>query len=156
MAIILFLYLLALVCWIGAMVFFGFFTAPVIFRVLPIAEAGKVVARLFPRYYALGYVAGGIGLVLALYFTAARSGRAWWVGAAVALTLSLGSTIYAGSVLRPRIDAIRAVSEQSNPDPSRRAEFDRLHRLSVTLNGCVLVLNLAALFSSAAALSSRG
>jgi hypothetical protein len=61
--------------------------------------------------------------------------------------------VYAGAVVRPQVDAIRSVTTQPNPDPARRAEFDRLHHLSVMLNGAVMLLNLAALLSSAVALT---
>ena len=32
--------------------------------------------------------------------------------------IALGCTFYAGIVVRPRVDAIRSVSEQENPDPA--------------------------------------
>jgi hypothetical protein len=155
MTLTLFIYLLSLVCWLGGMVFFSILTAPVIFRVLTRAEAGKVVSGIFPRYYLLGYIAGTVALVLALYFCVQRSGRLWWIFSAAALAVALGLTLYAGAVLRPRIDAIQIVAEEPNPDAARKAEFDRLHRLSVSLNGGVMVLNLLALLSTAAALSQR-
>jgi len=155
MMITLFIYLLSLVCWLGGMVFFSIFSAPVIFRVLSRADAGKVVSGIFPRYYLLGYIAGAVALVLALYFCVLRSERLWWILSAAALALALGLTVYAGAVLRPRIDAIHMVTEEQNPDTARKAEFDRLHRLSVSLNGGVMVLNLLALLSTAAALSQQ-
>jgi hypothetical protein len=155
MTLPLFIYLLALVCWLGGMVFFSIFTAPVIFSVLARADAGRVVSSIFPRYYLLGYIAGSIALILALYFSALRSGRIWWILSAAALALALGLTVYAGAAVRPRIDAIHIVGEGQNPDPARRFEFDHLHRLSVSLNGGVMVLNLLALLSTAAALAQR-
>src|SRR5215472_16775310 len=84
MMITLFIYLLSLVCWLGGMVFFSIFSAPVIFRVLSRADAGKVVSGIFPRYYLLGYAAGAVALVLARYFCVLRSGRPWWILSAVA------------------------------------------------------------------------
>ena len=153
MAFILFIYLLAIVCWLGGMVFFALLTAPVVFTTLPITEAGKVMATLFPRYYLLGYIAGAVACLLAIYFTAARGPRLWWGFVAVALIVALGLTLYAGTIIRPQVDAIRTVNEQPNPDPARKAEFDRLHRLSVTLNGVVIVLNIVALLGTAAALT---
>jgi Domain of unknown function (DUF4149) len=155
MTLTLFIYLLALVCWLGGMIFFSIFSAPIIFRVLTRADAGKVVSGIFPRYYLLGYIAGAVALVLALYFCVLRTGRLWWILSAASLAIALGLTIYAGAVLRPRIDAIHIVAEEQNPDAARKAEFDRLHRLSVSLNGGVMVLNLLALLSSAAALSQQ-
>ncbi|HZO80295.1 MAG TPA: DUF4149 domain-containing protein [Candidatus Binataceae bacterium] len=151
----LFVYLLCLACWLGGMVFFSAIVAPVIFAQLSMPDAGKVVSALFPRYYLLGYIAGGLGLVLAVYLCVMRVPRLWWAMAAVALAIALGLTFYAGQVVRPQVDAIRTVAEEANPDPARRAEFDRLHRLSVILNGAMMVLNLAALFSSAVALTPR-
>lgn len=152
----LFFYLLCLMCWLGGMVFFSAIVAPVIFSQLPIADAGKVVSALFPRYYLLGYVAGGISLILACYISAIRAPRLWWALAALGLAIALGLTFYAGQVVRPKVDAIRSVAEETNPNPERRAEFDRLHRLSVIINGAVILLNLGVLLSSAAALTPRG
>ncbi|HYB91086.1 MAG TPA: DUF4149 domain-containing protein [Candidatus Binataceae bacterium] len=152
----LFVYLLSIACWLGAIVFFSFFTAPAIFQELPVAEAGKVIGAIFPRYYALGYAAGIVAVLLAAYFTAMREARGWWGGCALTLAVALGITLYAGGVLLPRVAQIRSVTEQQNPDAERKAEFDRLHHLSVVLNGMVLMLNLAALAETAGALTHRG
>jgi len=156
MTVALLIYLLAIVCWLGAVIFFSFFVAPVVFTRLPVAEAGKVVAGIFPRYYALGYVAGALATGIGAYFYSVRGAKLWWGAATVALALALLATLYAGLVVRPRVDAIRSVAEEPQPDPARKAEFDRLHRLSVMLNGAVMVLNLAALAGTAKALSDRG
>jgi len=46
------LYSLSLVGWIGAILFFSFCVAPIIFKVLEPEQAAKFVRALFPRYYA--------------------------------------------------------------------------------------------------------
>ena len=153
MVIATFLYLLCLGSWIGAIVFFSFFTAPIVFSRLPVAEAGKVVSGIFPLYYALGYGTGTTGLALTIYFARVGDRRSLWIVTAALLAVSLCLTVYAGVIVRPRTAAIRSVVEDPNPDPVRRAEFDQLHRLSVRLNGGVLLINLFALASSAAALT---
>jgi hypothetical protein len=154
--ILLFIYLLAMVCWLGAIIFFSFFTAPVVFTVLARPDAGKVVSVIFPRYYILGYIAGGLAFLIAIYLLAIGSGaRGWWLASVLTIGIALGCTFYAGIVVRPRVDAIRSVSEQENPDPATKAEFDNLHHLSVMLNGAVLLLDLIALFGTAAALAPR-
>jgi uncharacterized membrane protein len=153
MVITLFVYLLSIACWLGGMIFFTIITAPAIFNVLPTADAGKVVSVIFPRYYLLGYVAGIISAILAIYFTISHTQRVWWSLAAITLVVALALTFYAGAVVRPRIDAVRTVAEEQNPDPARKAKFDRLHSLSVTLNGGVMLLNVLALLSTAAALA---
>jgi uncharacterized membrane protein len=155
MMITLFVYLLALVCWLGGMIFFSALAAPGIFNTLPLADAGKVVAGIFPRYYILGYVAGIIGVILAGYFAISRTPRLWWGFATMALAIALALTLYAGAVIRPRVDQIRTVAEETNPDPARKQEFQRLHRLAVSINGVVMLLNALALLSTAAALSPR-
>jgi len=147
---------IALLCWLGGIIFFSFFTAPMVFTRLPIVEAGKVISAIFPRYYALGYIAGIISLALGIYFTSMRHSRIWWAAATLAIAIALAITLYAGMIIRPRVDSIRTVAEETTPDPARKAEFDHLHRLSVMLNGAVLLLNLAALAGTAGALVPRG
>ena len=156
MVITLFFYLLALVVWLGGMVFFTAIVAPVVVKLLPQVEAGRFVAGIFPRYYIMGYVAGAVSLVLALYFTVRGQPRLLWSLASLALAAGLALTIYAGGIVRPQIDSIRTVTEEQNPDPVKRAEFDRLHRLSVMLNGGVMLLNLAAILATATALTRNG
>jgi p-aminobenzoyl-glutamate transporter AbgT len=153
MTLALFVYLLAIVCWLGAIIFFSFFTAPVLFARLAVADAGNVVAGIFPRYYALGYVAGAVATALAAYFAMVRGARPWWSAAAVLLGLALLVTLYAGLVVRPKIDSIRTAARDPQAAPAGKAEFDRLHRLSVILNGTVLILNLGALAASARGLA---
>jgi len=97
-----------------------------------------------------------VSLVLALYFTVRGQPRLWWSLASLALAAGLALTIYAGGIVRPQIDSIRTVTEEQNPDPVKRAEFDRLHRLSVKLNGGVMLLNLAAILATATALTRNG
>ena len=120
MIIVLTIYLAALGCWLGGIVFFSFFTAPAVFTVLPRPEAGQLISTIFPRYYMLGYIVGTISLVLAIYFTAVRGPRIWWGGTTVALAIALGITFYAGTVILPRADALRTVNEDPNPDPSKK------------------------------------
>ena len=45
-----FIYLLSLVCWIGSIIFFSFFVAPVVFKNLEREIAGDLVGSIFPRY----------------------------------------------------------------------------------------------------------
>jgi uncharacterized membrane protein len=156
MVIALFVYLLAVVVWLGGMLFFTIITAPAVFEVLATVDAGKVVAAIFPRYYLIGYGAGTIGVILAIYFAVQHGPTLWWSLAGLALAIALALTLYAGAAVRPQINAIRAVATEANPDPARKAEFDRLHRLSVALNGGVMVLNLLALLSTATAVAPRG
>src|SRR5271163_3001561 len=101
MAITLFIYLLSIVLWLGGMVFFTIITAPAVFAVLATADAGKVVSTIFPRYYVMGYAAGTISVILAIYFALRHGPTLWWALAAFALAVALAMTLYAGAALRP-------------------------------------------------------
>ena len=48
------IFLMAMTAWLGAILFFSFGVAPIIFRVLEASQAAKFVRALFPRYYAWG------------------------------------------------------------------------------------------------------
>lgn len=131
-----FLELLAMTLWLGSIAFFSFFNAPVLFRVLGEKDAGQVVRALFPRYYLLGLVCGCL-----LCGVAAVRGVLWiWSGLATASVLLFALltllTLFARQWLTPRINAAR------DAGPARKAEFVSLHKISVRLNGVVLLLLL--------------
>ena len=44
-----YLLLLALVLWIGGIVFFSFIASPSVFKILPREQAGQVVGDIFPK-----------------------------------------------------------------------------------------------------------
>jgi hypothetical protein len=54
------LYLTALMVWVGEIVFFSFVVAPKVFRTFPAADAGRAVSAIFPTYYVIGYICGAI------------------------------------------------------------------------------------------------
>lgn len=126
--------LLAIVVWMGGIVFFSFVTAPVLARVLDAAGFARVVRTLFPRYYALGAACGVVLLAVAL-----TRGFLWvWNDPAVAAVLLFAVLtpvqIGARQWLTPAIDAAR------DAGAAGKAKFGRLHALSVRLNGLVLLL----------------
>ena len=57
-----FIYLLSLACWLGSIIFFSFIGAPGIFKTLDREKAGEVAGVIFPKYYVLGYICGGLSL----------------------------------------------------------------------------------------------
>ncbi|MCH7623826.1 MAG: DUF4149 domain-containing protein, partial [Nitrospinae bacterium] len=76
--IINFVHLLSLVCWLGAIIFFSFFTAPAVFKTLDRPTAGELVGVIFPRYYFLGYLCSA--LLLITYLLGAQAVSAWKMG----------------------------------------------------------------------------
>lgn len=133
-------YILALALWVGGMVFFSFITTPVIFSQVPKEIGGQLLSALFPRYYLMGYVCGGVLLLMTLL-------EALWVRhlplvRILLLSGMLGLTLYAGMNLRPKIHQLkiemRSVEEESPRGVELKAKFSRAHRQSVILNMLVL------------------
>ena len=149
-----FVYLLSLVVWVGAIIFFSFVGAPSTFQAVPVDMAGRVVTKVFPRYYLLGHIAGVVALACGLAMASLAgdwSFRRILPSVLVACMLAIG--FYADRGVRTRMDGIRAAmgsSEQAGPaKPELKAQFDRLHKLSVQLNAINLIAGLAVLFLTA-------
>jgi hypothetical protein len=136
-------FVVALSVWLGTIVFFSFVGAPGVFGAFPEsqrAEAGRVIARLFPGYYRIGY-ACGVALLLAsvILGAAAREGVSAWVASALLAVTMLGATLYAGVIVQPRVHELRLRIHEPDVSAHVKDEFDRLHRRAVQLNVVVLV-----------------
>ena len=57
-----FIYLLSLVCWIGSIIFFSFFVAPIVFETLESKKTGELVGVIFPYYYMVGTASAGLAV----------------------------------------------------------------------------------------------
>lgn len=139
------IFLIAMGLWLGGVVFFSFFTAPVIFERLPRNQAADVISVMFPRYYNLGYTCGFAMLIAGAYpiYLRPSSANPWmsWSLALVATIVSL----YAGRVIMPRVRRFRETAESSAGTPEHapnRARYNKAHQWSVTLNSLVLLLLL--------------
>jgi hypothetical protein len=140
-----FAHLLALMVWIGSVVFL-FVTAQALFTALPRELAGRATAAIFPRYYLLG----GVCAIAAILSALLLGWRAGSFGRALTLEIVLlvimgGLTLYAGQVLLPEADSIRLSLPALEGTPAHetaRARFGRLHGESVLLTGAVLLLGL--------------
>ena len=134
-----FIYLLSLVCWIGSIIFFSFFVAPVVFKTLEREKAGELVGIIFPRYYMIGYVCGVLVLVTLLLTGPETVGLKW-----CAWGIMMLGTASAGLGVNPRAkilkEKLKDASEVEKPD--LEARFKMLHSLSVKLNAAVLFAGL--------------
>jgi putative copper export protein len=147
-ALLRFVHLLALGLWVGSVVFFSFVVAPALFGALPRDLAGRAVSAIFPRYYAFG---GACGLVAILSGLLIGARQVSWgrllVVETVLLVVMTGLVAYSGCVVLPRAAHARALLAGPEGAPGfaeAETRFASLHRLSVLLNGAVLLLGLAA------------
>ena len=142
-------HLLALGVWLGSVVFFSFVAAPTLFGALGRETAGRAVSAIFPRYYAIGGGCGAVALVSGLLLGVLQG--AWgrsFTAALVLVAIMTGLVAYAGWILLPQASQARQERARSPEGTAgheaAEAHFAALHRLSVLLNGAVLVLGIAA------------
>lgn len=145
-----YVYVLALVIWLGGMVILGALVAPTTFQVLQSIEpstgrvlAGELFGVTIARFHYIAYGSGCLLLVtlMAMARLARRPAEYSVRGALVASMLTVA--LYSGFVVLSRIDTIqRDVSGLASSLPAgdaRRLEFDALHLLSTRL----MMLNIA-------------
>jgi uncharacterized membrane protein len=141
----------ALGAWIGSIFYFSAGVAPGAFRVLSSQdEAGRLVEFTLGRLHLLGVVAAVLFLLasLLLGLSAKVSTRQLLLpsfGVLVMLALTL---ISQDVVIRRMMDLRRQMVSvvATPPDNPSHIEFDRLHGVSVDLEGAILLIGFAALF----------
>ena len=139
--------LLALVVWIGGIIFFAFVMAPTLFAVLPTTRlAGNVVNASLGKLHWMGLISGAIFLICSLGYNQLKHARAKPLAAShIFVVLMLLLTMASQFGITPRMQVLRANMEIGDlrvPFAAQRAEFDRLHEWSTRLEGGVLLLGL--------------
>jgi len=143
------LMLLALVVWIGGIIFFAFVVAPIVFTVLPTTiEAGNVVSHALTILHWMGIGSGIVFLICSLLYNRAKYARVkMFAMAHVLIVIMLVLTLISQFGITPRMQALRAELHSGNGIADQ--EFARLHEWSTRLEGGVLILGLAAVFLTA-------
>ena len=104
---------------LGMMIFFSFVLAPMIFKILDSANAGKFVRKIFPYYYFVNLIFLSIAVIL-FYLISSLS-----VEFFITLILAL-SFIFAQFVLMPLINKLK--------DNHQETKFKYAHGFSVVIN----------------------
>ena len=145
-----YVYVLALVIWLGGMVILGALVAPTTFNVLQMLEpdggralAGAVFGATIARFHYVAYAAGALLLVtLGMMRILGPRPVHFGIRAAIVVVM-LAVAAYSGLVVLDRIDALQALAgglmSALPASDNRRIEFDRLHLLSTRL----MMLNMA-------------
>ena len=148
--------LLALVVWIGGIVFLAFVEAPIAFTpgLLPTRHvAGSVVGRSLDLLHYLGIVSGIVFFFASLLYSRMTAGRANALGLRhILIVLMLALTLISQFAVSPKMHALRAqagVIDYLALDHPIRREFDRLHVWSERLEEAVLLLGLFAIWRTA-------
>lgn len=156
MRLLRYVYVLALVLWLGGMTAAGLIVAPTTFAVLEAWNpttgrvlAGDVFGSVLARMSLVAYVAAFLMLVvLTVQRLLGPRPRSYGIRAGL-IALMLALTMYSGLIAAPRIDALQAgVDGPMNHLPAndaRRIEFDYLHALSTSLVTATIVGGLVLL-----------
>ena len=152
-----YVYILALVVWLGGMVVLGAIVAPATFQVLQ-ANApatgrelgGAVFTVILERFHYVAYASGGL-LLVTLAAMALLGPRPSGLAVRAALvTAMLAVALYSGVVVLRNAEGIRrevgGLPSQLAASDARRIRFDELHVLSTRLMMVNLVGALALLF----------
>ena len=160
MAFLRFLMLLALVVWLGALIFFPV-VAQTSFSVLPSTHlAGLVVRGTLITLHKMAFISGAVFLLSSLLYNRGT------IGSARALSLShiliatmLALTAISQFHIIPKMDTLRAAAGEMSSlaaDNPIRQQFDSLHAWSTRLEGTVLILGLIILYNTARRFKSSG
>lgn len=143
-----FIQVFALGTWVGSIFYFSAAVAPGAFRVLSNQDqAGALVQFTLGRLHTLGVIAAILYLFASVGL--AQSLKGLGRPAAIGVVLMLLLTIASQQFVMPRMAALRSQMGSVVATPAGdplRAEFDRLHGISVKLEGAVLLIGFAALF----------
>lgn len=151
-----YLYVLALVVWLGGMTAAGLIVAPTTFAVLEAWDAalgrelaGDVFGAVLARLHLVAY---GAAVVMAIVLTVQRllGPRPRSYGIRVGLIgVMLLLTMYSAMVASPRMNELQSGIDgpmtRLPADDARRVEFDRLHSLSTSLAVATMVGGLVLL-----------
>jgi uncharacterized membrane protein len=139
------LMLLALIVWIGGIVFFAFVLAPTLFLVLPTTRmAGDVVSVSLTKLHWMGLISGVVFLICSLGYNWLRHARLKPSAAShIFIILMLALTAYSQFIITPRMHQLRSeVAKADALHDSDQIEFAALHQLSTWTEGGVLLLGL--------------
>lgn len=146
--------LLALIVWIGGIIFFAFVEAPAVFTVLSSREmAGNVVSRSLASLHWIGIVSGLGFLICSLLYNWRKHQQLKPFSAShVFIVLMLALTMFSHFCITPRMHALR--TEMSTIDnisltDARRVTFDRLHEWSTRSESGVLLCGLVVVILTA-------
>jgi uncharacterized membrane protein len=131
--------------WIGGIIFFSFIVAPALFAMLPKPEtAASIIGVTLTDLHLMG-IACGLLALLSSFIAKPLHAKGLRTLLAVMLILTAVSLFGIMPQMQRIRDSVGGSIEALPPQDAGRAAFDRLHRLSVGLEGVVLLAGIASL-----------
>ena len=143
-----FIHLFAFVFWYGALLYFTFIQAPILFKTLPRDLFGLVQSKLFPAYYIISYFCGTLLVVTYNLLHPLKNYVPQDCVKITALCLmllfSLGQGLWIGpqvGQLRVQREAAEQAKDQVQVDILTKA-FGKAHGISSLLNLIVIIAGM--------------
>lgn len=148
--------MLALVVWLGGLIFFAFVVAPTVFSpgLLPTRHlAGEIVGRSLGALHWMGIISGIVFLIAAAIYNRMTEGHTRLLaGRHLLIVAMLLLTMISQFAITPKMIALReqaVVIDNLPVDSPVRMEFNRLHVWSEKFEEGIFFLGLGALFLTA-------
>ena len=148
--------LLALVVWVGGIIFLAFVEAPTAFTpgLLPTRHmAGSIVGHSLDLLHTMGIVSGFVFLIASMIYCRLTVGHARPLALRhLLIVVMLILTMISQFAISPKMHALRnqaGVIDSLALDDPVRAELDRLHVWSENFETAILLLGLVAIFRTA-------
>ena len=152
-----YVYVLALIVWLGGMVVLGAIVAPATFQVLQAsapdigrALAGELFGQILARFHYVAYACGAVLLVSMLAMAVLGPRPRTFAFRLSIITVMLLVALYSGFIVLREIDAIQLeVGQLPSLLPSgdaRRLRFDALHQLATRLMMVNIIAGLVLLY----------
>jgi uncharacterized membrane protein len=149
--------LLAVVVWVGGLIFFAFVEAPTAFRVMGTTrQFAQIINGSITTLNRMGHVAGLIFEVatVLLWMRSATRMRRFLLAQILLVVLMMAATIYVQHGIIPAMERDRTAAGGDitaiPSDNPMRVDFDRLHGLSEKVEGSALFLGLGVILLMAA------
>ncbi len=134
----------ALGLWLGALCGFAFIFAPIAFRIVAPLDVGRfaaLTAAILAALTIVGYVCGGIAIIMALWRSREAGDRIFDFVRALLVAAALGLAWFQAHTIVP---AMAGVSDVTS------AQYHALHSRSTLVYGGVVLLGLIAIVMAAA------
>ena len=151
MSVLRFVMLLALVIWIGGIIFFAAVVAPTLFKFLPTHQlAGAVVSRSLGIQHWMDIICGIVFIITSMLNSYSARGAAHpFAPRHFLVYMMLALTAISQFVVSAKLLAMRTAMGEIDLVPvtdARRIAFNQLHAWSTRLESGVLILGLIVLF----------
>lgn len=161
MSFLRFLMLVALILWIGGLIFFAFVLAPTAFQVLsPDTHlAGNIVGIAIDKLHWIGIICAVLYLLSSWIFALRLEGRGHFFAIRnVLIAMMLALTFFSQFWIIPRMDTLRAAVGDFATVPlnnAARIQFDALHVWSTRAEGAILLLGIVVVYLTARTFRSK-